>query len=208
MGNQDQGSFKAYEGFTRVDLTGTITFTNGANTIVGIGTDFINQLQVGDIVVSETDGFSGCVAQIVSALNVTFFNVYEGAGGAGHDGQRFRVTAGTTLNNWGLPSCRTYVLPALGTAPVQINIEGIHADYGTIVADRGIRMVIVEQGAWDVEAAQALLTNPHTCFSTIAAGSWNSTLEHMLKDLGVNYAIYACADAAVAGTISVIYHTY
>lgn len=81
------GNTIRYEGSTLTNtLTGTITFTTASATVTGVGSLFLSQLQIGDLVrfTSDSDATDWRrVSAIASNVSLTLSTVYAGAGGAG-----------------------------------------------------------------------------------------------------------------------------
>lgn len=87
------GSLKS----TYRDETGTLTFTNGSDTVTGVGTSFASLLDVGSIV--EADDKMGVVRQIDSDTQLVLMEPWRGASGT-PAGPIYTGNAGTGGFTW------------------------------------------------------------------------------------------------------------
>lgn len=69
-----------------VTLTGTVTFTNGSASVTGVGTLFVSEVNIGDMIKLSTDPDSAYaeVLSVTDDFNLTLSAVYTGVGGAGN----------------------------------------------------------------------------------------------------------------------------
>ena len=72
-------------------LAGTLTFSNASNSVLGVGTTFLTQLQVGDIITRDDDGTYITVASVLTNTSLTTVQAWPGTTGA-FTGTRRRYT--------------------------------------------------------------------------------------------------------------------
>jgi phage tail sheath protein FI len=104
-------------------LTGTLAFTNASSTITGSGTNFTNQLTVGDILVAGPDRAIVKIGAITNATSATLSSAYSGN----------TVTGQTVTRRW---EFFDYFSAAPGTSDMVSQSGGSGDEMHIVVADR------------------------------------------------------------------------
>jgi hypothetical protein len=145
-----------------VGLTGTIEFTNSAKTIAGTLTDFVNELQDGDIIYDTVDKFAVVVEGTpANATTATAKGNYAGTGGASHACVRIRNAQGNELN---ISAGMNVILPASADDAEKVLISDHPTDLALIInceEDALIVWVKASTAAEEVIAANALMRSQY-----------------------------------------------
>lgn len=115
---QDASGRDAYGRITDViqALTGTTGWTNGLNTLTGVGTAFNTQLAANDLLIAP-NGAIVRVASVTSDVAATLSAVYAGATISGQSTTRHRVTISYYIDAAGTETA--FTMPASTTVDVQ-----------------------------------------------------------------------------------------
>lgn len=160
------------------DMTGTITLTNGANTIAGTLTIFDTELQVGDILYDVTDKFSVVVGVVTNDTTATATGLYGGTGGAAHACKRIRLkNPSTGVVN--VPARYNVVLAASAADAVKIPLDDFPTN-DTIVIRCEETAVLV----W-VKATSA--ANEVVTANSLLRGLFGTEYKHILLQADIEY---------------------
>lgn len=160
------------------DMTGTITLTNGANTIAGTLTIFDTELQAGDILYDVTDKFSVVVGVVTNDTTATATGLYGGTGGAAHACKRIRLkNPSTGVVN--VPARYNVVLAASAADAVKIPLDDFPTN-DTIVIRCEETAVLV----WVKATSSA---NEVVTANSLLRGLFGTEYKHILLQADIEY---------------------